>query len=231
MGDYSADMQLISKCNKGIRYLLCAIDLFSKYAWVVPLKDKKGVTIVNAFQSILVSSKRKPNKIWIDQGSDIYNSSFKKWLEENDIKMYSTYNEGKSAVAERFIRTLKNKIDKHMTAVSKNVYLDFLDDTVDKYKYTHHRTIKMKPIDTKHNSCPEYNVDSNEKDPEFKAGDHVRIPKYINIFAKRFDLNWPEEVFVISKIKNTVPLTYVINDLNGEKIVGNRIAEDKSRQI
>ena len=84
--------------------------MFSKYAWVVPLKDKKGVSIVNAFQSILNSSKRRPNKIWVYQGSEFYNNSFKKWLKDNNIEMYSTYNEGKSVVAERFIRTLKNKI-------------------------------------------------------------------------------------------------------------------------
>ena len=102
-----ADMQLISKYNKGIRYLLCAIDLVSEYAFVVPLKDKKGTTIVNAFQSILINSKRKPNKIWVDQGSEFYNNHFKKWLKDNDISMYSTYNEGKSVVAERFIRILK----------------------------------------------------------------------------------------------------------------------------
>ena len=98
-------MQLISKRNKGIGYLLCVIDLFSIYAWVVPLKGKKEVSIVNAFQKILDSSKRKPNKIWVDQGSEFYNNVFKKFL-----SMYSTYNEGKSIVAERFIRTLKNKI-------------------------------------------------------------------------------------------------------------------------
>ena len=109
-----ADMQLISKYNKGIRYLLCAIDLFVKYAWVAPLKDKKGITIVNAFQSILDNSKRKPSKTWVDQGSEFYNSSFKKWLEDNDIKVYSTYNEGKSVVAKIFIRTLKNKVFRHM---------------------------------------------------------------------------------------------------------------------
>ena len=98
----------------------------------VPLKDKKRVTIVNTFQKLLDSSKRTPNKIWVDQGSEFYNSSFKKWLEDNDIKMYSTYNEGKSFVAKRFIRTLKNKIYKHMIAVSKNVYFDVLDNIVDK---------------------------------------------------------------------------------------------------
>ena len=98
-----ADMQLISKYNKGIRFLSYVTDLFSKYDWVVSLKDKKDITIVNAFQSILKSSKRKPNKIWVDQGREFHNKSFKKWLKDNDIEMYSTYNEGKSVVAERFI--------------------------------------------------------------------------------------------------------------------------------
>ena len=130
-------MQLISKYNKGITLLLCVIDLFSKYAWVVPLKNKKGVTIVNAFQSILDSSKRKPNKIWVDQGSEFYNNFFKKLLKNNDIEMYSTYNERKSVVVGRFIKTLKNKIYKHMTAVSKNVSFDELGDIVDKYNNTY----------------------------------------------------------------------------------------------
>ena len=142
-GVHLADIQLISKYNKGIRYLLWAIDLFSKYAFVVPLKDKKGTTIVNAFQSILNNSKRKPNKIWVGQGSEFYNNNFKKWLKNNDISMYSAYNEGKSVVAERFMRTLKNKIYKHMIAISKNDYFDVLDDIVDKYNNTHHKTIKM----------------------------------------------------------------------------------------
>ena len=118
-----ADMQLLSKYHKGVRYLLCAIDLFSKYAFVVPLKDKKGSTISNAFQSILNNSKRKPNKIWVDQGSKFYNTHFKKWLNNNSIEMYSAHNEGKSVVAERFIITLKNKIYKHMTAISKNLFI------------------------------------------------------------------------------------------------------------
>ena len=122
----------ISKYNKGIRCFLCAIDLFTKYVCVVSLKDKKGVTIVNAFQSVLNSSNRRPNKIWVDQGSELYNSSFKKWLKENHIEIYSTYNKGKSAVAERFIRTLKNKIHKHMTTVSKNIYFDLLKAIIDK---------------------------------------------------------------------------------------------------
>ena len=105
-----ADMQSLSKKNKGIKYLLCAIDLYSKYAFVVPLKDKKGISIVNAFNKIIKQSNRKPNKIWVDQGGEHYNRVFKKWLSDNDIIMYSIFNEGKSVVAERFIRTLKNKL-------------------------------------------------------------------------------------------------------------------------
>ena len=194
--------------------------MFSKYAWIVPLKDKKGVGIVNAFQKILDSSKRKPNKIWVDQGSEFYNNVFKKSLKDKDISMYSTYNEGKSVVAERFFRTLKNKIYKHMTAISKNMFCNVLDDTVDEYNNTYHKTIKMKPIDVKSDSFAKYNEESNEKDPKLKVGDHVRISKFKNIFAKGYTPNWSEEIFIVKKIKNTLPWTYAISDLNGEEIVG-----------
>ena len=155
-------MQSLSRYNKRIKYLLCAIDLFSKYAWVVPIKDKKGTSIVNAFQKI-ISEGRKPNKIWTDQGSEFYNNSFKDFLKMNNIEMYSTFNEGKSVVAERFIRTLKNKIFKHMRAISKNIYFDELDDIVNKYNNTVHRTIKKKPTDVTSDSFVEYNEDSNKK--------------------------------------------------------------------
>ena len=181
-----ADMQLLSKYNKGIRFLLCVIDIFSKYAWVVPLKDKKGISIVKAFQSILKQSNRKPNKIWVDKGSEFYNAYFKKWLRDNNIIMYSTHNEGKSVVAERFIRTLKSKIYKYMTSISKNVYIDKLDDIVDEYNNTVHTTIKMKPADVKDNTYINADKEINNKDPKFKVGDHVRISKYKNIFAKGY---------------------------------------------
>ena len=115
-------MQLISKFNKGFRFLLCVIHIFNKYAWAIPLKDKKGVSIVNVFQNILkdsleLHSHRKPNKIWVDEGSEFYNNYLQKWLQNNDIVMYSTHNKGKSVVAERFIRTLKNKIYKYLSSI------------------------------------------------------------------------------------------------------------------
>ena len=132
--------------------------------------------------------------------------------------MYSIHNEGTSVIVERFMRTLKNKILKHMTAISKNVYFDVLDDIVNKYNTTVHRAIKMKPIDVKDNTYLDSKKDIN-KDPKFKVGDHLRISKYKNIFAKGYTPNWSEEVFVISKIKHTVPWTYVINNINGEEII------------
>ena len=212
-------MQSLSKYNKGIKYLLCAIDLFIKYAWVVPIKDKKGTSIVNAFEKT-ISKERKPNKILVDQDSEFYNKSFKDFLKINNIEMYSTKYEGKSVVAEKFIRTLKNKIFKHKNrnkAISKNVYFDVFDDIVNKYNNTVHRTIKMKPIHVTDDSYAEYKKDSNKKDPKFKIGDHVTISKYKNIFAKGYTPNWSEEVFVISNIKYTVSWTYIISELNGEE--------------
>ena len=176
-------MQLLSKYNKGIRFLLCVIDIFSKYAWVVPLKDKKGIRIVKAFQIILKQSNRKRNKIWVDKGSEFYNAYF-------------------------------------MTSISKNVYIDKLDDIVNEYNNTYHTIIKMKPIDVKDNIYINTDKEINDKDPKFKVGDRVRISKYKNIFAKGYMPNGSEEVFVIKKVKNTVPWTYVINDLNGEEIIG-----------
>ena len=137
-------------------------------------------------------ARRKPNKIWIDQGSEFYKNSFKDFLKINNIEMYSTYNEGKSVVAERFIRTLKNKIFKHMAAISKNVYFDVLDYIVNKYNNIIHRTIKITPI----------NVTS-----DYHVGNHVRTSKYENIFAKGITPNRSAEFFVVSKIKNTVPWT------------------------
>ena len=133
--------------------------------------------------------------------------------------MYSTNNEGKSVIAERFISTLKNKIYKYMTSVSKNVYIDKLDDIVKKYNNTYHTSIKMKPVDVKDKIYIDFKKESNDKDPKFKVGDHLRISKYKNILAKGYMPNWSEEIFVVKKIKNTVPWTYVINDLNGEDII------------
>ena len=225
------DMQSLSKKNKGIKYILCAIDLFSKYAFVVPLKDKKGISIVNAFNKVIKQSNRKPSKIWVDQGGEFYNNNFKKWLSDNDIIMYSTYNEGKSVVAERFIRTLKNKLYKHMTATGKNVYYDVLDDVVNEYNNTKHNTIKMKPIDVGNNNKRVYIDEHNEKRSIFKVGDRVRISKFKNIFAKGYTPNWSKGIFIVNKINDTVPYTYNIKDLNDEEIIGSFYDRELQKSI
>ena len=193
-----ADMQLISKSNKGFSFLLCVIDICSIYAWVIPLKDIKRITITNAFQNFLDKSNRKPSKIWVDKESEFYNRSMKSCLERNGIEMYSTH-KGKSVISERFITTLRNKAYKYMISITKNLFIDKLDDIVNRYNNTYHSTIKMKRIDVKPNTYIESSKEINNKNSKFKIGDAVRISKYKSIFTKGFTPNWPEEVFVIKK--------------------------------
>ena len=222
-----ADMQSLSKKNKGIKYLLCAIDLYSKYAFVVPLKDKKGISVTNGFNKIIKQSGKKPNKIWVDQGSEFYNHIFKRWLSRNNIIMYSS----SVRVAERFIRTLKNKLYKHMTATGKNVYYDFLDGIVNEYNNTKHNTIKMKPKDVENNNKRVYIDEHIEKHSRFKVGDRVRTSKSKNIFAKGYTPNWSREIFIVDKINDTVPYTYNIKDLNGEEIIGSFYDRELQKSI
>ena len=188
-----AKMQIISKFNKRNHFLLCVIDIFSKYAWVIPLKDKTGITINSVFPTVLNKSAFKTKKLWVNKGSELYNKSMKSWLEKNDIENGSTHNKEKSLVGERLIRTLKNKTYKHMTSISKNMYTDILDVMVNEYNNTYHRTIKVKPTDGKDNTY----INTYDKDLKFQVSDHVRISRYKNIFAKGYTPNWSEEVFVM----------------------------------
>ena len=165
------------------------------------MKDKKGITITNAFQKIWDES---------DKGSEFYNRSMELWLEKDAIEM----KEGRSADAERLIRILKNKICKYMTSISKNVYIDKLDDIGNRYNNTHHRTIKMKAVNVKSSTYNDFNKENDNEDPKFKVGDHVSVLKYKNVLAKGYVLGY---VFVIKKVKNTVPWT--VSDLKGEEIV------------
>ena len=191
-------MQLLIKFNKGFRFLLCIIDIYSKYALVVPLKDKKG--IVNAFQKTLKESDRKPNKKWVDKGSEFYNNSFKKWLVDNDIEMYSTNNEGKSVIPERFIKTLKNKIYKYMTAISKNMYIDKLDDLLKEYNNKYHTSIRMKPVDVKDNTYIDFKKEINNKDPKFRVGDYVFLNIKIFLLKDIFQIG-QKKFLLLVKLK------------------------------
>ena len=144
-----------------------------------------------------------------------YNRSMKLFLQNNNIEIYSMHNEGKSVIAEIFIR-----IYKYMTSISKNVYIDKLDDIVNKYNNTYYKTTKAKPVDANPSMYIDFNKENNKEGPRFKVGDNVRMSKYRNIFAKGYVPNWSEEMFVIKKVKNTVPWIYAINDLKGEKFFG-----------
>ena len=141
----------------------------------------------------------------------------KSFFQNNNIEMHSTHNEGKSVLAESLIRTLKNKTNKYWTSVLKNVYIDKLDDIVNKYNDTYHGTVKRKPV--RSNTYIDSSKETNDKDPKFKFVNIIRILKYKNIFAKGYTPNCSEDVFIVKKVRNTVPWTYVTNDLNGEEIV------------
>ena len=164
------------------------------------MKDKKGIKTTNAFQKLLNESNHKPNNIWVNKGSEFYNTLMKSWLQDNNIEMYSTHNEGKSVITEISIRTFKNKIYKYMTSVLKNVYIDKLDDQVNKYN-TYYSTIKMKLVNVNSKTYIDFCKENNQKDHKCKVGDHVRISKYKNIFAKGYTSNSSEEVFVIKNLK------------------------------
>ena len=172
-------MQLLSKFNNGIRFLLCVIDIYSKYAWVIPLKDKKRITIINGFPKTFDESGRKPNKKWVDKGSEFYNRAMKSCSQDNNIEMYLTHYEVKTIIAERLIRILKIKIYKYISLVSKTVYLDKLDDIVNKDNNTNHSTIKMKPVDIKRSIYIDSSKENDKKDLKFKIVGIVRISKLV----------------------------------------------------
>lgn len=214
-------MQKFAKQNKGIRYLLTVIDIFSKYVWVVPLKTKTGKEVATAFKKIF--KQRKPNRIWTDLGKEFYNSNVKAL----DVPLYSTQNEEKSCVVERFNRTLKERMYKYFTANSTDKYIDVLDLIVHDYNNTKHRSIKMTPTQAslKENHNEVYrNLYPLEKykplKPKFAVGDSVRISKRKGLFEHGFLPRWTEEIFVILSIQFTDPVTYKIKDYNGEEIQG-----------
>ena len=223
------EVQKYSKWNKGINYLLTVIDVFSKYDWIIPLKDKKTESISLAFDHIFEKSKRKPEKLWTDKGSEFISKHFKEFLKTHNIILYHTEKEEKSSVVERWNKTMKNKMWKIFTANNNTVYWDKLDKLVDDYNNRKHSSIKMTPTEASKKEN-ENKVFANlygdliylkPKNPKFSIGDKVRISKYKRpVFDKGYTPNWTEEVFVVDKVMLTKPVTYHIVDLLGEKVEG-----------
>ena len=218
------EMQKFDKLNKGYRYLITCIDIFSKFAWVIPLKDKKGITIKNALQKIF--NKRKPKFLWTDRGTEFYNKQVQDLLNENNIKLYSTNNsEIKSAVVERFNRTFKNMMYKKFTENNNTIFHNILNGLVNNYNNKYHSTIKMSPIEGSKKINEKkikniYNFEKTKKPGKFKVGDRVRLSLEKNIFEKSYETNWTEEIFEIYDIKYSNVPYYYLKDLNNEKLDG-----------
>ena len=231
------EMIPLARYNKGYKYLLMVIDVFSKYGWIVPLKTKTGVEVANAFEKLF--KERIPARLWTDKGREFYNKTMKELLNKKKIILYSTENEEKSSVAERWNRTMKRNMWKYFTANNTHKYLDILPILVDKYNNTYHHTIKCKPIqalDPK-NYMHVYkalyeDMSKLAKAPSFKVGDRVRIVKKKNTFEKGFTPNWTEELFTIDQVKKTKPPTYIIKDTKGEEVHGTFYEQElqKSKQ-
>ena len=223
------EMQKYSKWNKGFNYLLMVIDIFSKYGWIVALKDKKTESVSLAFVHIFKKSKRKPEKLWTDKGSEFISKHFKDFLKKNNIMLYHTQNEEKSSVVERWNRTMKNRMWKMFSANNNTIYWDKLDKLLDDYNNRKHSSIKMSPTEAS-KKVNEKQVFANLYEdeiylkpgkPNLSIGDKVRISKYKRkVFDKGYTPNWTEEVFVIDKVNLTKPVTYNIVDLLGEKVEG-----------
>jgi len=220
------EMQEWSKDNKGYRYMLNVIDVFSKFAWSRPLKDKTGLTVLYALKEIIAKSGRKPSHIWVDKGKEFYNKYFDEWLHENNVIRYSTYGEHKSVVVERFNRTLKTNMWKRFTAENTRNWINMLDSLLFKYNNKIHSTIGMTPVKASKKEN-EMKVLQNFKTrsgviskPKFKVGDKVRISRIKGTFEKGYLPNWSEELYSIYEVQQTLPVTYKLKDLLGEKIEG-----------
>ena len=214
-------MKAFSKYNQGYTFLLLVIDIFSKYGWVIPLKNKKGEAVAEALKTIF--KERKPEKMWVDKGREFYNKDV-----EALIELYSTENEEKSSVVERWIRTMKEKMWKYFTDNNTNVYINILPNLVRDYNNSKHSSIKMSPVEASkkkneltvwRNLYPD-RLKIHDINPKFSVGDKVRISKKKKTFEKGYTTRWTEEIFTITKIKHTSPVTYKIADLNGEEIDG-----------
>ena len=221
------DKSSLSKYNNNYKFILTVIDIFTKYAWAIPLKNKSGLSITNGFKLVLGknpqggSQPRKPEKLWVDRGSEFYNKTFKSLLKEYGTKIYSTYSDLKAVFIERFNRTLLHIINKPMFINGDGNWVNILNDAVLTYNNNIHSTINMTPVDASNNPDKvKYTFNFKNIKPKFKVGDYVRNADKRNIFSKGYTSNWNRELFKVNEVLKTQPPTYKIEDINGEIIEG-----------
>lgn len=211
--------------NKNFKYILTVIDIFSKFAWAIPIKSKTGQDVTDGMKKVFASG-RIPKNIHTDQGKEFYNTTFHELMEKYAINHYSTYSTKKAAIVERFNRTLKNKMWKKFSLQGSYRWLTLLPRLVKEYNNTKHRTIQMKPIDVNANVENKLLKErfkyamSLKNHTKFNVNDFVRISKYKSNFAKGYTPNWTTEIFQVCKIQLTDPITYKIKDLEGNIIAG-----------
>jgi hypothetical protein len=219
------EMREFSKENDGYNYLLTVIDCFSKYAWGKPIRNKTAEEIIKSFDEIF--KERKPLKLQTDKGKEFKNKKFQSFLKEHNVIWFSTDSEFKASIVERFNRTLKTKMWKYFTQVGNRKWIDIVGDLVYNYNHTYHTSIKMKPIEgsKKENETQVYKnlyakEDKTKSVNKFKVGDKVRISKYKSVFDKGYLPNWTTELFTVSKVLITNPVTYKIKDYKNEEVTG-----------
>ena len=231
---WAADLLIMDKYsrqNKGFKYLLNVIDTFSKYVWIEPLKNKTGKSVAEAFESIITKSKRKPNLLHVDMGREFVNETFKSMLKKYNIDMYHTFNEEKSAIIERFNRTLNQKLRIYFETRDNFKWYNILPNVIKEYNTKDvHRTIGMKPIEVNKNNEEEIlirlgkqnkcNETAKQSISKFKIGDRVRIYAYKKVFGNKYKNKWTREIFIVDKIFYTNPITYSIKAEDGEEILG-----------
>ena len=212
------DMGKISRKNSGFHYILMVIDIFSKYGWSLPLKTKTGKEVASALQTLF--KENRPKKIWVDKGTEFYNHDVSKVLKKKDIEIYSTNNDEKCSVIERWNRTIKTQLWKYFSANGTQKYTDILQPLMDRYNSTKHRSIGMTPSDARKPSNRTQvfknlyfkKVQTRNKEPKYKVGDKVRITVKKNIFEKGFTVNWTDKIYTITEVLKTLPPTYKIKD-------------------
>lgn len=226
------DLSKLSRFNKNYKYLLTAIDVFSKFAWVLPLKTKSASDMKRVFEDLFTRTRRRPKFIQTDAGTEFLNSAVQTILKQSNIKFYTTHSERKASVVERFNRTFKSLMFKYFTKQNGRNYIDILPELVNKYNNTYHRSIKMEPIEVSKENEPLVWINlyenrlKNKNKTKISIGDHVRISVERGPFKKSYLQGWSEEIFIVKNVIKSIPFVYKITDQAGEDIKGTFYQEE-----